>query len=72
MAAVNDPSHLVLARPSLETESRLTHILMAIAVTVLLIGAIIGIVIAASSGQSETVLGIALIGGGLLCAAALC
>jgi hypothetical protein len=71
MAAVNEPSPLVLARPSL-TESRFTHILMAIAVAVVLIGAIIGIVIAVSTGQSETVLGIALIGGGLLCAAALC
>ena len=71
MAALNEPSHLVLVRPSLK-ESRFAHILMAVAVAVVLIGAIIGIVIAASSGQSETVLGIALIGGGLLCAAALC
>jgi len=54
------------------TESRFAHILMAVAVAVVLIGAIIGIVIAVSTGQSETVLGIALIGGGLLCAAALC
>jgi uncharacterized membrane protein len=66
MAAVNEPSHLVLARPSM-TESRFAHILMAVAVAVVLIGAIIGIVIAVSTGQSETVLG-----GGLLCAAALC
>jgi uncharacterized membrane protein len=72
MAAVNEPSQLVLARQSSETESRLAHILMAVAVAVVLIGAIIGIVIAASTGQSEAVLGIALIGGGLLCAAALC
>jgi len=71
MAAVNEPSHLVLARPSM-TESRFAHVLMAVAVAVVLIGAIIGIVIAVSAGQSETVLGIALIGGGLLCAAALC
>ena len=71
MAAVNESSHLVLARPSL-TESRFVHILMAVAVAVVLIGGIIGIVIAVSAGQSETVLGIALIGGGLLCAAALC
>ena len=72
MAAVNDPSHLVLARPSTPTESGFVLILMIIAVSVVLIGAIIGIVIAVSAGQSETVLGIALIGGGLLCAAALC
>jgi hypothetical protein len=72
MAAVNEPSQLVLVRPSSATESRFAHILMAVAVAVVLIGAIIGIVIAASTGQSETVLGIALIGGGLLCAAALC
>ena len=44
----------------------------AVAVALVLIGAIVGIVIAVSAGQSETVLGIALIGGGLLCAAALC
>jgi hypothetical protein len=71
MAAVNEPSPLVFARPSL-TESRFAHILMAVAVALVLIGAIVGIVIAVSAGQSETVLGIALIGGGLLCAAALC
>ena len=72
MAAVNESSHLVLARPSSTTESRFAHVLMAVAVAVVLIGAIVGIVIAATTGQSETVLGIALIGGGLLCAAALC
>lgn len=72
MAAVNEPSPLVLARPSEMTESRFAHILMAVAVAVVLIGAIVGIVYAASTGQAETVLGIALIGGGLLCAAALC
>ena len=72
MAAVNESSQSVLARPSSTTESTIERVLMAVAVAVVLIGAIVAIVIAVSTGQSEAVFGIALIAGGLLCAAALC
>ena len=71
MAAVNETTRAVLASES-STTSGFGRVLMAVAVMLVLIGGIAGVVIAASMGQSEAVFGIALIAGGLLCAAALC
>ena len=68
MAVVNDSS---LARPSSTAEGAFQRVFMAIVLAVIAIGAIVGMVIAVSTGQGEAVFGIGLIAGGLLFAAAL-
>lgn len=68
MTAMNDSS---LARPSAATEGAFQRVFMAIVMVLIAVGAIVGMVIAVSSGQGEAVFGIGLIAGGLLFAAAL-
>ena len=72
MAVVNETTRAALAPQSSTTASGFGRVLMAVAVILVLVGGIAGVVIAASMGESEAVFGIALIAGGLLCAAALC
>lgn len=71
MTAVNDPTHVALAGAS-STPRSFSRIFMAFVLTVVVIAAIVGIVIAAATGQGHAVVGITLIAGGLLGAAALC
>ncbi|WP_328351123.1 hypothetical protein OG976_17230 [Mycobacterium sp. NBC_00419] len=71
MTVVNDPTHAALAASS-STPGNLSRIFMAVVLTLVVIAAIVGIVIAAASGQGHAVVGITLIAGGLLGAAALC
>ena len=68
MTAMN---HSSLAQPSATTESAFQRVFMAIVMVVIAVGAIVGMVIAVSTGQGEAVFGIGLIAGGLLFAAAL-
>ncbi len=72
MAAVNDTTHAVLARPSSRTPLEVHRVLVAVSVILVVIAAIAGVIIAASMGQGEAVIGISLIAGGLVFAAALC
>lgn len=71
MAAVNDSSRSVLAAQPTSAHD-FGRVLMAVALVVVLIAAVAGIVIATSMGHGAAVVGISLIAGGLLCAAALC
>ena len=70
MTAVNEPTHAALAASS--SPGTISRIFMAVVLTVVVIAAIAGIVIAAASGQGHAVVGITLIAGGVLGAAALC
>lgn len=72
MAVVNETTRAALAHQASPTASAFGRALMFIAVVLVAIGGVAGVIIAASMGESEAVLGIALIAGGMLGAAALC
>lgn len=72
MTTANGPSPaaLTVASPRAATGAR-RH-LMAIALVMVLIAAIVGVSVTLSMGLTVPAMGIALIGGGIFCAAALC